>query len=123
MTPAIMAVAFVAFAATGTLARAGAQGAARRAGMWPTGTLVVNLVGSFAVGLVAGAAGDDLSSPSTLALAATVGGLGAFTTFSSFAHELGILVEQRRWLIAGTYGATTLVAGAMLAWVGLNVTG
>ena len=122
MTPVVVTVAFVVFAATGTLARAGAQGVARRAGLWPTGTLAVNLVGSFAVGLVAGAAGGDPGSPTTLALAATVGGLGAFTTFSSFAHELGILVEQRRWLIAGTYGATTLVAGVTLAWVGLTIT-
>lgn len=122
MTPVTMTAAFVVLAATGTLARAGTQGIARRAGLWPMGTLAVNLVGSLAIGVLAGAAGDDLSSPTTLALAAAVGGLGAFTTFSSFAHELSQLLQQRRWLTAGAYAVATLVGGVALAWVGLTIT-
>ncbi len=122
MTPVAMAAAFVVLAATGTLARAGTQQIAQRAGLWPMGTLAVNLVGSLAIGVLAGAAGDDLSSLSTLALVTAVGGLGAFTTFSSFAHELTQLLQRQRWLMAGAYGAATLVGGVALAWVGLTIT-
>jgi CrcB protein len=122
MTPVVVAAVFVALAGAGTLARSGIQGIAHQAGFWPAGTFVVNLAGSFAVGLLAGAAGDDLSSPATLAAAAAIGGLGAFTTFSSFAHELGILLTRQRWLMAGTYGVATMVGGVTLAWMGLSIT-
>lgn len=117
-----VAATFVVLAAAGTLARAGTQGVAHRWGVWPAGTLAVNLVGSLAIGMLAGAAGDDLNSLSTLAMVTAVGGLGAFTTFSSFAHELGVLVERRQWLMASAYGAGTLVAGVALAWLGLAIT-
>jgi fluoride exporter len=116
-----MATVFVALAATGTLTRAGAQGLALRWGVWPAGTLAVNLAGSLAVGLLAGAAGDDLQSASTLAMVTVVGGLGAFTTFSALALEVGVLVERRQWFLATAYAAGTLVGGVALAWLGLVI--
>jgi fluoride exporter len=122
VTAVTAAVAFVVLAGGGTLVRAGAQGAARRSGLWPAGTLAVNLAGSLAVGLLAGAAGDDIRSPFTVAMVTAVAGLGALTTFSSFAHELAILMARQRWLMAGSYATTTLVAGVALAWVGLAIT-
>jgi len=118
----LAAAAFVVLAAVGTLARAGAQGIAQRAGAWPAGTLAVNLTGSLAVGLLAGAAGDDMASMGTLAMVAAVGGLGAFTTFSSFALEVGTLMQRRQWWMAGTYGVGSLTGGVVAAWVGLTIT-
>jgi len=50
----------------------------------PIGTLLVNLVGSFALGLLAGAGGD---SQTVIGIA----GLGAFTTFSTGSFDIVLL--------------------------------
>ena len=81
---------------------------------FPTGTFAVNVLGSFALGLVtfAGAATDVL-------LLVGTGACGAFTTFSSFSFETVRLWEDggraRAGLNAlGTVGAALLAIG--LAW-------
>jgi CrcB protein len=53
---------------------------------FPWGTLVVNLIGSFLIGLLWQLFADAAVSPNTRILILT-GGLGAFTTFSTFALE------------------------------------
>ena len=53
---------------------------------FPWGTLVVNLIGSFLIGLLWQLFSDTAVSPNTRHLILT-GGLGAFTTFSTFALE------------------------------------
>jgi CrcB protein len=68
-------------------------------------TFVVNIVGSFLIGVVLGL---DVGGPAALALA--VGFCGAFTTFSSFAVETVRLVEDGHLAaaignVAGTLGA------------------
>jgi CrcB protein len=82
---------------------------ARTRGPFPFGTLVVNLSGAFALGLIAGAAltGDGYR------LAAT-GLLGAYTTFSTW------MLESRRLAAAGHSGLAALnVAGSLVLGVGL----
>jgi CrcB protein len=81
---------------------------------YPSGTLLVNVVGSFLLGLVtfAGVGGDA-------SLLVGVGGLGAFTTFSSFSYETVRLWEtgdRRRAIynLVGTFGGTS--AAVLLAW-------
>ena len=56
------------------------------------GTLLVNVVGSFALGVAAGLAVDRL--PPGVKLAATTGFLGSFTTFSTFSVQTVRLAEQ-----------------------------
>ena len=82
---------------------------AQRAPFFPWGTLTVNLLGAFTLGLLAGAGlGED-----AYALAAT-GFLGAFTTFSTW------VVDAR--LLGGRRGAINLAAalalGLLAVWVG-----
>ena len=74
----ITAAAFVATAIAGALARAEAGRRWNRHDGFAVGTLIVNVTGSFMLGLL-----SDMA-PLTLTVLG-VGGLGAFTTFSSFA--------------------------------------
>lgn len=78
------------------------------------GTLAVNVLGSFALGVIVALPADD-----SVALALSTGFCGAFTTFSSFAFESVRLVETGRTRRAVGVALGTLVA-ALLA-VGLGV--
>jgi len=104
------ALAFVAFAGIGTLAR---FLIARLNGAFPVGTLLVNVIGSFLLGLTVSAIPDH-------ATLIGVGLLGSFTTFSTLANESITMAEQgaRR---AVTYLGITLVAGVLAAWLGLEI--
>jgi CrcB protein len=78
----------------------------------PWGTLVVNVSGSFALGLAAG-----FDAPWLTVVGA--GGLGAFTTFSTFAVELVDLGRhERRTLVVG-YLVLMVVSCVAAAWAGL----
>jgi CrcB protein len=103
-------LAFVALAAAGALLRAGAGRALNRD--LPVGTLVVNVVGAFALGLTTGWEGPA-------ATVVAVGGLGAFTTFSSFVRDAVALVDEARLAAAVGYVGITVAAGVGAAWAGV----
>ena len=82
---------------------------------FPLGTLTVNVLGSFAIGVVSAAAGPwGLSADMQRML--TVGVLGGFTTFSSFSLDAVQLFQEGHWLLGGTYimGSVALSIGAVL---------
>lgn len=83
------------------------------------GTLVVNLTGSFVLGLVAGLAAGALLPPS-LRLVLGTGFLGGYTTFSAASVETVRLAGQRRWAAAFAYGFGTALAAVALAALGLG---
>jgi CrcB protein len=78
------------------------------------GTLVVNVTGSFLLGLLV-----DLAPPAVTVLG--VGGLGAYTTFSSFARDAAALIELRRIALAGLYVGATLLLGIGAAAAGVAI--
>jgi CrcB protein len=82
---------------------------------FPVGTLTVNVVGSFVLGLVTFAAPAE-----SVALFVGVGACGAFTTFSSFAVDTVRLWEDGRPAVA-VGNAVVNLAGALaavgLAWL------
>ena len=81
-------------------------------GVLPYGTLAVNVVGSFVLGLLAfGGASDEA------ALLVGVGACGSYTTFSSFAHDTVWLAEEGNPGRAAANAVGTLLAA--LAAVGL----
>lgn len=88
---------------------------------FPYGTLTVNLIGSFVLGLVTGLA----PSPWVAALVGT-GFCGALTTFSTFGFETWRLLEKGRFAAALTNVAVSLVAGliafSIAAWLGAALT-
>lgn len=108
----IVALGFVAAAATGALARAEIGRRGNGPDGFPWGTLAVNVSGAFALGLVHDAA------PAVLTVVGA-GGLGAYTTFSSFARDAVALAEARQLGRSVAYVLGTCVAGVAAAAVGL----
>ncbi|MFW6599155.1 fluoride efflux transporter CrcB [Propionibacteriaceae bacterium Y2011] len=88
-----------------------------RAYGFPVGTWLVNVIGSLLLGIVAGAVAGDGAPGWLLALVGT-GLCGALTTFSTFSHELIMLVRERRWPVATAYLVGSLVVGWAACAVG-----
>jgi CrcB protein len=108
----ITAAAFVAAAIAGALARAEAGRRWNRHDGFAVGTLIVNVTGSFMLGLL-----SDMAP--TMTTVVGVGGLGAYTTFSSFARDAVALAELRRLTMAALYVAATCVLGLAFAAAGV----
>jgi CrcB protein len=102
----------------GALARFELDGAvARRAGRdFPFGTLAVNLVGAFVLGILVGAAIGE----NAYRLWGT-GLIGAFTTFSTWAFESHRLGEEGELGLGAVNFAASLVLGVLIAWAGRHV--
>ena len=110
----IVAMGFVVLAGAGAVARAEIGHVANRS--FPMGTMAVNVTGAFALGLLAGA-GDPMATVVGTA------GLGALTTFSSFARDTVALVEERRPTAAAVYIGLTVIVGIAAAAGGLVLAG
>lgn len=105
--------------ALGSLARYGVGvAAARWFGLaFPWGTLVVNVLGAFAMGVLAARLGPEQVGQRLLL---GVGLLGGFTTFSAFSIETVRLMQQRLDL-AMLYVMGSLVFGVSACWLGLGI--
>jgi protein CrcB len=65
---------------------------------FPFGTLIVNILGSFLLGILAEGMALVWTVPTSLRLFLVVGFLGAFTTFSTFSLDLAVLYERGQML-------------------------
>ena len=91
------------------------------AARFPYGTIVVNLIGCFVIGLLSGLAEyRHMFSPATRLLLFT-GLLGGFTTFSAFMYETYFLTRDSAWLPALGNVALQVVLGFALVWVGHQI--
>lgn len=68
---------------------------------FPYGTLLVNLSGSFLLGLVLSMGARSVSVSPELRLGLSVGFLGGFTTFSTFSYQTLVLLEEGFPVFAG----------------------
>jgi fluoride exporter len=64
---------------------------------FPYGTLIVNVVGSFLIGLIQQVGATSLLIPDTTRLFLTVGIMGGLTTYSSFSYETLRLAQIGAW--------------------------
>ena len=86
---------------------------------FPWGTLGINLIGSFLLGLAV--RGAELSSISPeLRGVITVGFCGAFTTFSTFTFETLSLMQEGAWVRASLYAFGSLGMGLLAVALGLS---
>ncbi len=92
--------------------------AARAGVVFPFGTFVINVSGSFTLGLLLGLL-EQQAIPPVTRLALGTGFLGAYTTFSTFTYETIRLVEEGSILLATVNVAASLVLGLGAAFAGL----
>jgi len=93
--------------------------AAQRFGTaFPYGTLIVNLLGCFAIAAVMHAA-LTLSWSPTLRSVITIGFIGGLTTYSSFNYETGRLLEEGALGPAALNAIATIVGSFGAGWLGL----
>ncbi len=86
----------------------------------PWGTLVVNITGSFALGMLVGLMLlRDVPEVATTAIG--VGFLGAYTTFSTWMYQTVQLIEQRAWRAVAIDVAVPLLAGPVAALAGMTI--
>lgn len=88
----------------------------------PVATIVINVTGSFLLGLIAGAVGAH-AAPAELQLIAGTGFLGGYTTFSTASFETVRLVQSGRSGLALVNGLGTALAAVGAAAGGLVLGG
>lgn len=94
---------------------------------FPWGTLLVNVSGSFLLGLVMAALSERLALPKTpaLRLVVAVGFIGAYTTFSTYEYETLALLGTHGWARAAANAFGSLAAGfaavILGAWIGRSL--
>ena len=94
--------------------------AAERFGtFFPYGTLLVNLAGCFAMGLVMHVALNAAPFSPTLRLALTTGFLGGLTTYSSFNFETTKLASDGALGLAAVYLGVTVLGGFLAGFAGV----
>lgn len=87
-------------------------------GAFPMGTFLVNIIGCFIIGLLFGLLEKaHVMTPGENVLLIT-GFCGGFTTFSSFADDMWVLINKGDWATFGIYLATSVILGVLLVWAG-----
>ena len=90
-------------------------------GEFPVETLVVNLVGSFVLGWLAGGLWTRPSRPTWLKAGLGSGVIGSFTTLSAVMAGLIVLTRAGEEWLAVAYLSVSVVGGLALAAVGLRI--
>jgi CrcB protein len=86
---------------------------------FPWGTLSVNLVGSFAIGLLAELIARRFNASNELRLFLITGILGGFTTFSAFSLDTISLFERGEYALTGIYIGASLGLSIVAVFAGL----
>ncbi|KRA99702.1 hypothetical protein ASD83_04130 [Devosia sp. Root685] len=111
--------------ALGAMARYGFSSIIGR--LWPMGfplaTLLINIIGSIAMGLFVGFMAKFLPAHQhELRLFVAIGIFGGFTTFSSFSLDTIVLIERGELFAAITYVALSVVVCLIGLYLGLLIT-
>ncbi|WP_207484316.1 fluoride efflux transporter CrcB [Arenibaculum pallidiluteum] len=86
---------------------------------FPYGTLAVNVVGSFLMGVVAGLGTLVWQPPAELRAFLATGILGGFTTFSTFSLDLGLMIERGDFGAAAVYTLASMILSVVGLFVGM----
>lgn len=90
---------------------------------FPLATLMINVIGSFLIGLISGLLVRFTSGAAVeaLRLVLVVGFCGGFTTFSTFSSETLRLIESAQYLFAAFYVFASVSAGLIAVGIGFRI--
>lgn len=113
------------------IALGGAIGAAGRFGIssWsnryfhhtPIGTFIVNISGSFLLGIIAGLAEQRVDLSGDAYRFVVIGILGSYTTFSTLFHETFVLADNGKRGLALLYATGSFIGGVVAVFSGLGI--
>lgn len=86
--------------------------------VFPLGTMVINISGSFGLGLFYTLAVDRFAIPTSWRLIIAIGFFGAYTTFSTFSYETFKLIEEGAALMAFLNLALSVVGALVALYIG-----
>ena len=86
---------------------------------FPWGTLSVNLVGAFIIGLIMELGLRNANIPAHLRIGLVTGFLGGLTTFSTFSYETFKLLENGRFLTAFSNVIVSVTVCLFCTWLGI----
>ena len=89
-----------------------------RSSTFPINTFLINIIGSFAIGVIAALALRNDKIDPKLILFLKTGICGGFTTFSSFALEIGDLIAGGNTAAAAVYAILSMVMGVAAVFAG-----
>ena len=84
---------------------------------FPYATIAINSIGCFLLGWLF----TKYTKRTPIILGIGTGFLGAFTTFSTFSVDTLVLVEQGKFLLAGSYVVSSFVGGLLFATLGVAI--
>ena len=88
-------------------------------GGFPLGTFVINLSGSFILGMFLTLITEKYAVPAEWRLFFGTGFVGAYTTFSSFTNEVVALLQKGYWATGLFYASASLLSGMLCVGLGL----
>ncbi|MGE0007768.1 MAG: fluoride efflux transporter CrcB [Parvibaculaceae bacterium] len=88
---------------------------------FPYGTMLINIAGSLAMGLLVEYLALKGSAPQQIRLFLATGVLGGFTTFSAFSLETALLYERGQLLLAALYAAASVGLSLAALFAGLHI--
>jgi CrcB protein len=88
---------------------------------FPFGTLTVNIVGSFIMGVLAAMFAFDGAPSQHWRLFLTTGILGGFTTFSAFSLDTALLIERGKTGEAILYAVVSVGVSVLALFLGLGL--
>ncbi len=109
--------------AIGALARHGVNiTAAKLLGMnFPYGTLTVNILGSFVMGVLVVIFANIWQPTDSIRVFLVTGFLGAFTTFSTFSMDFAALFERGDYLQSGIYLSASVILSIAALFAGMAI--
>lgn len=88
---------------------------------FPFGTFIINVTGSFAIGILASLFAARPSTSEVARAALMSGVLGGYTTFSSFSLETYTLLRDGRLDAAVLYAGSSVLLGLAAVWLGMRL--
>lgn len=86
---------------------------------FPWGILIVNVVGGFLMGAIAGIGAQSMGISQETRTFLTTGVLGGFTTFSAFSLDTALLIERGDIIHAAAYVLSSVIGSVMALFLGL----